>query len=490
MTAPNDIVRYSRNIVANSLANEKIEQIDLNLLCSSAAPYLSEADRDVVDLLAYCHSKNGITSLRNVYDSCNNEPRLTAAVTNAFNVFPKELTHEVADAMLPEKAREGLLAALLRESVSQFPVQVMTGFAGDFARESSRLFESPPQFFYMSALTCLGSAVSDKLTLDIGLPIRPRLYTLLLGESADDRKSTAIDMTIEFFREVLNEQFEVCFGLGSAEGLQKRLEKNNRQLLMFDEFKAFVSKCGIDGSTLLPCVNTLFESPRYSINTKHSNIEIANAHVSLLAASTVDTYNSCWKSQFVDIGFNNRLWIVPGGAKRRYSLPPKMDPIVRHRLRKELLEVLSHVERCSDLSVTPAAREMYHDWYLNGPKGVHSKRLDTYANRLMALLAANDQLPEVDEAIVNKAILLCNNQHDVRRRYDPVDADNEVAAMEVRIRRVVEAGPASTRDIKNKVNYRRKGVWVFQTALTNLLKMGEIENDKATGGYRKATDAP
>ena len=76
MSANDEIIKFSRNIVMNSLANGKIDPVDLNLLYTSAAPFLSEAENDVVALLAYCHSKDGVTSVSNVYASSNNEPRL------------------------------------------------------------------------------------------------------------------------------------------------------------------------------------------------------------------------------------------------------------------------------------------------------------------------------------------------------------------------------------------------------------------------------
>jgi hypothetical protein len=89
------------------------------------------------------------------------------------------------------------------------------------------------------------------------------LYALLLADSADDRKSTAISKTVSFFMESIADLI-ACWGVGSAEGLQKYLEGHNKKLLLaFDEFMAFVGKCKIESSVLLPCVNTLFESNYY-----------------------------------------------------------------------------------------------------------------------------------------------------------------------------------------------------------------------------------
>ena len=157
------------------------------------------------------------------------------------------------------------------------------------------------------------------LTLRSEIKPQPRLFTLILGESADDRKSTAIHKTCEFFHSTLTEGFNPSYGVGSAEGLQEILKGQENVLLCLDEFKQFASKCRIDGSVLLPCVNTLFESNRYESRTKKHRIELTNAYLCLLAASTVQTYEGMWSAQFTDIGFNNRLFTVIGKGERRFA---------------------------------------------------------------------------------------------------------------------------------------------------------------------------
>jgi hypothetical protein len=149
------------------------------------------------------------------------------------------------------------------ETSLAFPQGVITGAAGRFADVYSSNLESPREFFFMSYLTCLGAILAKRLTLSSELKPQPRLYTLLLGQSADDRKSTAIEKTVDFFRDTIDRDagFHVCHGVGSAEGLQKRLEDTKEGLLLYlDEFKTFVSKCKIDSSVLLPCVNKLLNS--------------------------------------------------------------------------------------------------------------------------------------------------------------------------------------------------------------------------------------
>jgi hypothetical protein len=130
-----------------------------------------------------------------------------------------------------------------KDTYSSFPYQVMTGAAGYFANVYSQYLETPQSFLFIAYLTCLGSVLSKSLTAASELRPQPRLFTLILGQSADERKSTVLNKCIWHFKETL-QQFPVCWGVGSAEGLQKILEKTDCGLLLcFDEFKQFVSKC-------------------------------------------------------------------------------------------------------------------------------------------------------------------------------------------------------------------------------------------------------
>ena len=102
-----------------------------------------------------------------------------------------------------------------------FPFDAIKGAAGYFSRSYSEQMEVPLQFFFMSYLTCLGNVLSHKIRLKSVLNTQPRLYTVLVGESASDKKSTAIIKAIEHFETVFGNDFHSALGLGSAEGLQR-----------------------------------------------------------------------------------------------------------------------------------------------------------------------------------------------------------------------------------------------------------------------------
>jgi len=342
----------------------------------------------------------------------------------------------------------------------------MTGVAGDFAQIYSSHLEAPPQFFYMAFLTCLGSILSGRLTLASEVSPQPRLYVILLGQSADDRKSTAINKVVEFFEEF--PEFSICRGVGSAEGLLRMLQESSNLLLCLDEFKQFVGKCKISSSVLLPCVATLFEENRYETATKNSAVNLEDAHLSLLAATTVETYERSWDSSFTDIGFNNRLFLVPGRGKKRFSLPQRIPEAKIISLRERVTEILRYVGSGLELELSETARKHYEEWYENLERSIHAKRIDTYAMRLMALLAANDLIAEVNLKTVLKVIELCEWQLHVRRDLDPIDADNKIAKMEEKIRRKLKQRPLKDYELKQLVNANKAGLWFYNTAKRNL----------------------
>jgi hypothetical protein len=366
-----------------------------------------------------------------------------------------------------------------------FPSEVMSGVAGQFARLYGHHLEAPEHFFYMCFLTCLGSVLGKMLTLATEINPQSRFYTILLGESADDRKSTAIKKTVHFFKSTM-ENFDVCWGVGSAEGLQKRLKQSDSLLLCLDEFKQFVGKCRIEASVLLPCVNTLFESNDYESWTKKSEICLQDVHLSLLAASTVQTYERTWDSSFTDIGFNNRLFLVPGSGQKKHSFPRKVPDHKIQSLKTDITKVLQHAGYHQELDLTQDAKDHFQQWYLNLDRSIHAKRLDAYALRFMALLAVNELKTEVDMDTVKQALAICDWQLEVRQVHDPIDADNATAKMEEKIRRVLGRGPRTDRELKQYVHAKKAGLWVYGRAKKNLLNANEIQWNKRTKRYVSA----
>jgi hypothetical protein len=370
-----------------------------------------------------------------------------------------------------------------------FPLEILSGAAGYFADVFSDYLEAPKQFLFMGYLTALGAMLARSVRLNSLLDTQPRLFTLLVGESAADRKLTTLNVISKHFKSVID-GVSSCWGIGSAEGLRNVLNKSVRDdfcvfeqnqpsgtLLIFDEFKSFVSKCQIQTSVLLPCVNSLFESNLYETHTKNKSVAIENAYLSLLAASTLETYERIYTDAFIDIGFPNRVFLVVGTAVRRFSIPKKIPE--NEIMKQNLVSVLRHVGYSIELDITPNAQKLYHRWYMNLPRSVFARRLDTYSLRLMQLLAVNSLKFEIDAETVNQATILCDWQLNTREYFSPIDADTKIAEMEEKIRRALrQNGGLKDWELKKASNAHRAGLWYFGNALKNLKNADEIYQDR------------
>jgi hypothetical protein len=368
-----------------------------------------------------------------------------------------------------------------------FPYEIMRGTAADYATAYSDITEAPKHFYYMSYLTCLGSMLSGDVRLKTLLNVQPRLYTVFLGLSGRGRKSTPIAITIDFFQNAFDD-FGLMHHANSGEGLGVWLEKAPKTLLVYDEFMGFVSKAIQKGNTLLGTVTTLFEKNQYQTATKDKQLLIENAHLSMLAACTEDTWQRCWHPDFTAIGLVNRLFLVSGGMEKLVPIPPMLDVSRLKSLIQDTRSIVKQARKIGMYALTTEAERLYDQWYREGldHRSIHAVRLDTYALRLMPLLAVSDERFEIDEEIVKDTIQLVNWEHGVRQQLDPIDADNEMAKVEIRIRRELSKGPRTLRTLQQGTQAYRTGLWLWKTALANLQGNDEVSYDTRSKTYRLA----
>jgi hypothetical protein len=214
-------------------------------------------------------------------------------------------------------------------------------------------------------------------------------------------------------------------------------------------------------------------------------VAIEDAYLSVLSASTLATYERLYNSAFTDIGFPNRIFLVIGTAERKHAIPQQIDPADHRLLVEELGAVLKNVGDGLEMEFAPEARAHYEGWYMALERSVHSRRLDTYSLRLAMLLALNDRKREIDLESAQHATMLCDWQLAIRKIYDPIDADNAMAAMEQKIKRaLLKFGPMRERDLKRKVSAGRSGLWMFDKAAGNLRSAGDVEYNSKRREWR------
>lgn len=367
-----------------------------------------------------------------------------------------------------------------------FPSSSMIGSLGDLARELGRDNEVPEEFLFADALTVAGTIMSERFVIDLGLESVTTLYTVTVGESADTKKSTAQRKVIKFFQSLGLDKWLVCHGVGSAEGLATAYDTCSRVVLAVDELKTLLQKTQIQGSVLLPMLATLYEQTYYQNKTKHTSINLENARLSLMANSTLDTYESLWDHEALSIGLVNRLFLITNATKPRVAWPgtPRKDIIesIAKRIRLQLV-----TSPPDPYQITSEARELWSDWYKNLPKSEFAKRLDGLGFRLMPIMTATTDKTQVDTEIIMAVTAILDYELQVRKELQPIDADNAVAKVEQKLVRTLDIhGPLDRRNLARYVHAHRCGEWIFRTALENMMNVKVVLFDARTGLYHLA----
>jgi len=354
-------------------------------------------------------------------------------------------------------------------------MDTITGSIGDLARLLSEGTEVPEEFYFIAAMAMFGAACSPKLTVDVGVDVDTRFYTVLLGDSYSVKKSTAMNRTIEAFSGLSASMPRVIHGVGSAEGLARELVDSPRLVLAHDELRSFLDKTKVQSSVLLPMATSLFESHDWDNPTKDREkcVRVKDAHLSLIGCCTTETYQHMWSPEAIAIGFPNRLLLVNAEAKPKVAWPKRPD-------NQALNEILAHIQRqlarlALNYEIAPAARKAWEGWYQSLPQSEHVKRLDTIGLRLLPLLALSNDKNDIDLETVRVVCGILGYELKLRILADPIDADSTIAKLEEAIRRTLRVkGPLSNRSLRRSIHADRAGVWAYDRARTNLLVIKDI----------------
>jgi hypothetical protein len=369
-----------------------------------------------------------------------------------------------------------------------FPKDAIQGFLKEFADLYSSHLESPYEFWMFNAATCLGNMFSNKVRLNNSLYTQPRLFTIDLGTSGDARKSSSGRLTIDFIDEIMPDDgegkkiklFNALWGCGSAEGLLRKLETTPRLVLVYDELRSFVQKSSLRGATLLPVVNGLFDRnyEENAVKDKKDCIKVDSAYLSLLGFCTTDTWETLFTSAFLDIGFINRLWIVPGEAEKKDFNPELIPPHKKLKLKIKFQRLLeTYPDNQSTLiEISHAGDVELNNWYHSYENTEFTRRLDDYGRRLLLIMAISENKREIDEDMALRVITLLEWQRKVRELFQPGIYTSTMAQLENSIRKAVEKNqPITEKLLFNRIHADRFDTWHVTHALEGLVKNGELK---------------
>lgn len=237
-----------------------------------------------------------------------------------------------------------------------------SGFVHDYIVYAMKQTTSPLAYHLGTALSILGTTCP----LDYGTyyagRLRANVFTLLVGRSGEDQKSTALGIG----REVLFEAAAQLLGdfPGSPEGLIDSLARAPSQLVPISEFGRFLSSAQRGYfepiKTLLADLWDSQSLQRAKANGKV--VRVDNPRLSVLAACSVPYLEKHTLAEDWTGGFMGR-WCVMYGRRERTNPDPSgdrtgFDPLVETLKRKA---GVANAGWCSGLD--SQATDLWRDWF-------------------------------------------------------------------------------------------------------------------------------
>jgi hypothetical protein len=198
-------------------------------------------------------------------------------------------------------------------------------------------------------------------------------YLLLIGDTARARKGSSFDHVARLLSDA-DPAFpsRLTTGLSSGEGLvwtvrdptgQDAGVKDKRLLVAEPEFASVLKSTGRDLSTLSPTLRSAWDGRPLALLTRTAPARATDAHISIIGHITATELRHHTTRVELANGFMNRFVLA---AVRRVRLLPEggnPDPLKDTGLVRYLAITLKHAQQVGQLTLDPAARELWWHAY-------------------------------------------------------------------------------------------------------------------------------
>lgn len=276
------------------------------------------------------------------------------------------------------------------------------GFIRNYVIHALKQTTAPLAYHLGVGLTILGTTVPSNYGTFYAGTLRSNLFTLLVGRSGEDQKSSALGIG----REILFNAAPNLIGQypGSYEGLCDSLVAAPRQMIPMSEFGKFLAQAqrGYFESIKTALTDLWDCTPIQRARANGRNVRVDNPRLSVLSACSIPYLEKHTLSEDWTGGFMGR-WAVMYGQRERVDPDPSGDRTMFDQLVGEL-QRRAEIEStgwCAGLD--DGAKDLWCKWYMSLDRrpipdnivGVKS-RAPTIA-RKVAMLYAWDFAPSSDE---------------------------------------------------------------------------------------------
>ena len=288
--------------------------------------------------------------------------------------------------------------------------------------------DAPGIFHVASMLTTIAAAVADTASLIVaGDPHPLNIWTMLVGRSSADRKTTATRLAVSRLEHVCNERVQRIYG--SPEGFISNLEQEPCALLYIPEGQAFFEQR--EASYWRHAKGIFMDLYDYTETFRRqlakTEIEVKNPRLSLLSACAQPLLDYHTKPTDWLGGFLPRFLMVMG-TPREFKPGTRANQSAEKRIEDMLYNV--HNASWGNIACTSTAQQVLESfaYEIYGeidayPEGLHPSlhRLGETATRLSALYEISfhaDDPPQgkitmVSAVAAQHAVALCRESRDI-----------------------------------------------------------------------------
>lgn len=281
------------------------------------------------------------------------------------------------------------------------------GLPGAIVAKIAPHTEADPAAILTQLLVCCGALIGPGAYFQVeATQHHPNEFLVLVGDSAKARKGSSLDHVLRLLSHA-DPAFpgRLTTGLSSGEGLiwavrdpqgQDPGAADKRLLVIEPEFASVLKSTGRELSTLSPTLRSAWDGRPLALLTRTAPARATQAHISIIGHITQTELRRHTTTVEIANGFLNRF--VFAAVRRVRLLPEGGDPhpLKGTGLSRYLTSVLTHASTVGQVTLTPAARELWWHTYpqltqpADGPLGQLTARAEAHAIRLALLYTLLD----------------------------------------------------------------------------------------------------
>lgn len=401
---------------------------------------------------------------------------------------------------LNEKKNE---AAAWATSAPVFDKEKLPGAIGQIVREYDTYTEADPVAVFMTIMTQLSALLSYEggpFLMVNNRPMRPNLYTLILGDTALGRKGTSYEnaqqlMSMTPIATITHN------GVDSGEGLisllshaedetHEDMQKTKQVFVHFDEYATFMGKGRAEGSTLHNHLRTAWSGKSLQNKTRDKKLEARDYSLSVVGHATYRELRNLLGENDIYGGSLNRNILVHSHRSKKLPNPPYLE---RDLLALWQTEINGALNRAMNLPVvldgypivrSDAASRAWVKIYEDDSANEETEAVRAATNRILVqeqkmqlLLAVLDGRKEISAEDVNNAhMLMVYGLETARFLFNPVEVQSLNPAQRKMLEALREAGEKgmTQTEITRGVFKGNMKSQAIKAHLDPLIKMGHV----------------